>query len=40
MNSDDIVEFISSILAVFMAIGLIATLFLGLIKLIIWIWTI
>lgn len=40
MNSDDIIEFISTILAVFMAIGLIATLFVGLIKIIIWVWTI
>lgn len=38
--SDDIIEAISTILAVFMAIGLIATLFVGLIKLIIWVWTI
>ena len=40
MNSDDIIEIISSILAVFMAIGLIATLFVGLIKFLIWEWTI
>ena len=37
---DDIIEAFSTILAVLMAIGLIATLFVGLIKLIIWVWTI
>ena len=40
MNSDDIIVIISTIGAVFMAIGLIATLFVGLIKFIIWVWTI
>jgi hypothetical protein len=37
---DGLIEFTSTILAVFMAIGLIATLFVGLIKFIIWVWTI
>ena len=38
--SDDFIEFISATLALFISVGLIATLFVGLIKLIIWVWTV